>query len=234
MYNSRLQRNFEKKNRRQIAFFAIGSVIALIILFAYGIPLLFNLTTAISTLRHGNTVVQKSKDIAPSKPEFAQNFQATPSSSIKISGVADPKTTIEIFQNSRSLGTNVSQDDGSFSLDVDLEKGINTFTAVAINESGLKSDVSESYSVSLLTGKPKLEIGTPKDGDTTNNSSYSVVGQTDPGNTVSINDRLIIVNKDGKFSYDLNLNDGDNKLKLIATDMAGNQTTKEVTLKYQH
>ena len=63
--------------------------------------------------------------------------------------------------------------------------------------------------------------------------NISVSGATDPGDSVSVNDRLAIVDKDGNFSYSLDLNSGDNKIKVVSSDPAGNQTTKELTVKYQ-
>lgn len=207
-----------------------GSILALVILFTVGLPALLNLSAAISTLRRGNPVSVTEKGVAPTTPYFSQDLVATSSAKTKISGATDPKTTVEIFQNARSLGTTVSSDDGTFSQEVDLERGINTFTAQAVNETGQKSPLSDSLQISFFSDKPKLEIASPKDGDSTNNSSINISGQTDPGNSVNINDRLAIVDKDGKFSYSLDLTKGENKIKITAVDPAGGSTSKELKI----
>jgi hypothetical protein len=221
MYNSRLERRNNKRSQRQIVLYIIGSVVAAIILFVYGFPLLFGLTGAISNLGR-KSVDTANKTIVPNKPEFSQNYSATFSATIKLTGFSDPKITVELFQNSRSLGTVVAQDDGSFSQEVDLLKGQNIFSAVAINEAGEKSAVSDSYSVSLLTTKPKLEVTVV---------DKTISGQTEVGNSITINDRLVIIDKDGKFSFTPNLNSGENKFTVTAVDLAGNQTNKELTIK---
>jgi hypothetical protein len=234
MYNSRLQTRYTRKSQQKIALLIGGSVILLIVLFTVGLPALFTLSGTISNFRHKNTPAAVENGIAPATPHFSQEMVATSSARAKVNGTADQKTTVEIFQNTRSLGTILVNDDGTFSQDVDLERGANIFTAVAINEAGQKSPVSQTYQINLLTGKPKLDVTSPKDGDSTRNSPISVSGQTDSGNSISVNDRLAIVDKDGKFSYSFDLSGGDNKLKIIASDIAGNQTTKELTVKYQN
>lgn len=226
MVYSRLQRRYDFKIRRQAVWILLGSFVLIIIFFIFGLPLLLNLTGFIGNLRYkSNTPISEDKKITPTTPIFAQNIQATSSAKIILFGYSDPKISVEIFQNSHSLGTTLSDDNGNFTQETYLQKGKNTFTAIAINESGVKSLVSNSYSVDFFFGKPKLEINPTKDGDTI------ISGQTDPANTITINDRLIIIDSTGKFSYSLNLNSGENKIKVTVTDPAGNSTSKELTIK---
>jgi len=202
--------------------------LATVIIFTVGLPFLFALTGTINNLRHKNDSATTENKIAPTIPSFSIDYEATSSATIKIHGIADPKISVEIFRNNRPLETVISADDGVFKLEADLEKGINTFTAMAISESGQKSATSDTYQVTFLSGKPKLEITTPKDKETVNGSLTTVTGQTDPGNAITVNDRLTIVDKDGKFSYSLNLNSGENKITITATDLAKNETKKEL------
>jgi len=127
----------------------------------------------------------------------------------------------------------IAGDDGTFSQDAQLQKDDNVFTAVGINDTNQKSPVSDGYTIRFLTGNPKLDVSSPKDGDVLYNTPATIIGQTDPGDSITVNDRLAIVDSSGKFSFSLNLNSGDNKVKVVTTDPAGNQTTKELTIKYQ-
>ncbi len=231
--NSRLQRYYDKKSQRQVVLFVIGSVIFLILIVVYGFPLLLGLTSTIGNLRHSSSAPTSVSSVIPSVPTLDQNFQATFSANIKITGVADAKTSVEIFQNSQSLGTVTTQDDGTFSMDVALQSGSNIFTATAINATGQRSSSSETYAVNYILKKPSLDVSSPKNGDTVNSTPITITGQTDPGDTITINSRLAIVDKDGKFSYTMDLSDGDNKLHFVATDAAGNLTAKDLTIKYQ-
>lgn len=232
-YPSRLQRTYQKRTRQRIIIFLAASVIIVIALFKVGLPALFDLSGLISGARRStNSIIQGPKFI-PTKPVFSQDLVATSSANISISGAADPKITVETSQNGRVLGTVVAKDDGSFSYDVSLERGDNTFVAQAFSESGQKSLQSDPYVIKYLAGQPKLEVTSPKDGDKISADQVTVVGKTDSGNSVTVNDRYTIVNGEGLFSYTLNLNSGENKIKVVATDPAGNQTTKELTVTRQ-
>ena len=60
----------------------------------------------------------------------------------------------------------------------------------------------------------------------------SVDGMTYDNVTVTINDRMVVIKTDNSFSYTYPLNDGDNILKIVATDAAGNQTTVQRKVTY--
>lgn len=198
----------------------------------FGFPAILNLSSTISGLRRGVTKAALDKGVAPAVPRLAQDFDATNSASIKLSGIADPKVTVELWQNGNSADTTIAGDDGKFSIDVSLIKGENTFSVQATSEQGTKSEKSEVYKISYLNSSPKLEITAPKDGDTVKDSQTTISGKTDTDVTVTANDRLLITKSDGTFTGVLFLSNGDNRIKVVATDRAGNQTTREITIKY--
>lgn len=231
-YYSRLARKSEFRIKRQSTLLIIASIIVLVLFILYGFPFVLSLAGTIGSLAGTKITNTVDKGLAPTTPRFSQEFEATKSAQITLHGVADPKVTVEIFQNERSLGTTLVKDDGTFSMDTDLSRGDNVFTAVAISESGQKSSVSDSYIVSFLSKPPSLEVSSPKDGDTVKDNPIVISGNTDTGVAVAVNDHLAVVSGTGSFSYYLNLNNGDNKIKVVATDKAGNQTTKELTVKY--
>lgn len=228
---SRLAHRSEFRTKRQSAILILGSIVILILFLFYGFPAILNLAGSIANLR-GKRISTNEKGVVPTVPRFSQDFEATKSATITLHGVADSKISVEIFQNNRSLGTTLAKDDGSFSMEVDLSRGDNLFTAQAISESGQKSSVSDGYKISYLSSPPKLELSTPKDGDSFKDSPIVVSGTTDPDTSVTVNDHLAIVTGSGNFSYNLTLTNGDNKIKIVVTDKAGNQTTKEITVKY--
>ena len=141
-------------------------------------------------------------------------------------------TSTELFQNGFSQGTTTSADDGKFVFDGDLSQGNNTFYAQATSSKGQKSEKSDTYVISYSNKSPKLDLNNVRDGDTVKESSFKITGATDMGNAVTINDRLAMTGLDGVFSLSLSLSNGENKLKIVAMDAAGNQTTKEITIKY--
>lgn len=232
-YSSRLARRYDRLSRQQAYLLLFGSAILLVLFIVYGFPAILNLTAGISGLRRSGNPTVADKGVAPAIPRLSEDFDATNSASIKLSGIADPKVTVELWQNGNSADTTVVGDDGKFSFNVTLNKGENSFAVQATSEPGVKSVKSEIYKISYLNSLPKVEINTPNDGGTVKDSQIVVSGKTDADVTITVNGRLAIVRSDGNFVGNLSLGNGDNKIKIVATDRAGNQTTKEITVKYQ-
>lgn len=225
----------EKENRWQIAVFTGLGIILLFLVVKFGIPGIFTLASTINNLRHpgANTANSTNSSLEiPSKPSLSSQYTATSSSSIKISGVADPNVNITLFRGDQILDNTVTDDKGKFNFVADLSSGRNVFSAQVTNNAGKKSESSDSITVNSNNQPPKLEITSPTDGATINNSdSVDIVGKTDSGSDITVNDGAAIVNDSGEFRYFLRLNSGDNKIKVVATDAAGNTTTKEITVK---
>lgn len=202
-------------------FAASGLILVLLLIF--GIPAVFKLTSVILNLRK-TTVSQNDPGFAPNTPRLSQNYEATNSGQIKIEGVADGKTIVELFQNENSLGTVISDDSGVFNFDISLLNGENNFKAIAVANSGKKSEPSPVYKLYYLTKPPKLDI------EVKDNLNI-LTGATDPGASVTVNDRFVFVDAAGLFKYTMNLVNGDNKIVVIARDKAGNTTLKEAQVK---
>lgn len=232
MHYSRLARKTERMTQQQSALLIVASVVILILFAAYGFPAILNFAGTIGGLRGAKTTTTVDKGVTPATPRFAQDFEATKSAQITLHGVADSKVSVEISRNGQLAGTTIAKEDGTFAIDVSLSTGDNSFTAMAISDTGVKSGSSDSYTIALLTSPPKLEISSPKDGDSFKDSQVTISGKSDPGVAVSVNDHLAVVSGDGSFSYLMVLAGGDNKVKIVSTDKAGNQATKEITIKY--
>ncbi|HXT83093.1 MAG TPA: hypothetical protein VN704_02000, partial [Verrucomicrobiae bacterium] len=113
---------------------------------------------------------------------------------------------------------------------VQLHSGQNTIQVKAEEDNKRQSDFSNTDTISYLKNPPNLSISSPQDGQGfSKNSSPSVGinGSTDPGAKITVNGAWAIVDDQGKFNYLYTLKDGDNDIKVVATDNAGNQTTKE-------
>lgn len=229
---SRLQRKQQKDATRQTYLFIGGSIVVLLIVVFFGIKFVFGLSSVIGERFQKKSQVTEERKLVPTTPIFSQDFEATNSSQVTVSGVTDPKTNIELFQNDESKTTGISDDEGKFTFEVTLLKGENKFSAQAISEAGAKSPMSNPFSVTYLTEPPKLEISSPKDGETVSNQLTPITGITDKGVSITINDLFSIVDDKGNFSYGFNFSNGDNKIKVVATDAAGNKTTKEITVKF--
>jgi hypothetical protein len=84
------------------------------------------------------------------------------------------------------------------------------------------------------TSPPELTISEPPDqsdyyGD---ENQVKIMGLTEEGARVTVNGRLVVMNQDGSFEFTFSLSEGTNPIKIVATDQAGNQAEKEITINY--
>ena len=229
MNYSRLSRKQEQRTVIQIAITAIITIAILAVFLLVGLPWLINLSGQLINLKNKNTTASTGKSlVVTTKPILQSFFNATPSSSIKIFGTAGADDNITLYGNGALLDNLIANSDGKFETEVTLSAGENKFTAQAINQSGVKSAISEVLVIFLLNKPPKLEIDQPKENQSfSNTDSIQIQGTTDPNVSVTINGRSAIVGSDGKFRYFYRLNSGDNNLKFVALDQAGNKAEKE-------
>ncbi len=234
---SRLSRTSEKQNKRQALLFTIGIVVLLVILIQFG-PILINIFgNVVYTLRGGDksdTQVVGQELLQP--PTLIGVAEATQSATISFSGVAPDKGgTVELYVNDELEDEIVIHSKTDFQINsLPLKKGTNTVKARFV-KGDKTSSFTQDYVVSYLNDKPKLEVSFPNDGGTYTKAdkNITVTGTTDPDNTVSVNSFRAIVDTSGKFSYQLQLNDGENQVTIEAQNPAGAKTQKQLKVTYQ-
>jgi len=88
------------------------------------------------------------------------------------------------------------------------------------------------YQYRLLTGPPFLRVDTPPDNSITAEVTTEVSGVTDPEATISVNGRLVALDKGGTFFLRLPLQPGENSISVTATSKSGrtSSVTRLVTL----
>lgn len=87
------------------------------------------------------------------------------------------------------------------------------------------------FQVISIYGNPQLSIYEPQNSQKISGSAVTVSGQTDPGNTMSINNQPVLVDaKDGKFQAVVSLTSGQKDLLLVASNKFNKSTTKTVSL----
>lgn len=75
-----------------------------------------------------------------------------------------------------------------------------------------------------------LTISSPQDNSTVSSSSIMIVGKTVANAEVSVNDIDTKADGNGNFSATVSLDEGDNTVTVVANDLNGNYTEKELTL----
>ncbi len=237
MERSHKKRRLQEQASRNLWFVGGGIVILFVIIFAFGTDILINFALLMSKLTGSDTVTHSQEDsnyVAP--PVLNDMNDATSSAKVIISGTGEKSQTIKLYVNGKLADKTSVKSDQSFTLrDVTLDKGENEIKAKAFTDNNKESTYSNSITVTYLDKAPNLEVSSPSDGQTfsKSDSPIKISGKADSGAKVTVNDFWAITLDDGSFSYQYPLQDGDNHLKVVAEDEAGNKTTKELTIKVQ-
>ena len=146
-----------------------------------------------------------------------------------VSDVNDYKGDINVTIN----GDSVYNSYGSWSKDVTLKEGENTFTIVATNSLG--KSTTETRTISFGVGAPTLTIVTCP--ETSDNEKITIKGTVSDVNdnkgdiNVTVNGN-VAYNSYGSWSKEVTLEEGINTITIVATNSLGKSTTEERKIKF--
>jgi len=225
-----------RRRQSQTLWFYVGLfLLSLYLFFKFGLNLFvdwaFLITQKTSSIKPTPSS-QNSKIALITEPILEEMPDATNEAILYIKGQADPDTQIQLFQNKQRVATIDADFEGRFEFEQVLEERSNQFYVKSIDPYSRKSTQSKFYSVTFIDEPPNLEISSPEDGKKYYESSLTVEGQTDKEVFVKINNIPVVIKADGSFTYNLNLSKGDNEIKVVATDLAGNTTQKNLKVIY--
>ena len=231
---SRLEKKSEEEITKKTIFLGIFTVIVIILILTFGLPLLIKFSVFLGDAKRGNTSELKESVLPPLPPRIILPFEATNSSKVDVKGLAEKNLMIELLKNDVSIGKVAANDVGEFSFsDISLDQGESVFTAIAINDSGVSSEPSKEVKLKFSDKKPTLSMLNPtEDSLKVSSSDFDVIGQSDKGVSVTVNGSVAMVDENGKFKIKLQLNTGNNQVEIIVRDVAGNETRKTLTINY--
>ena len=235
MYRSRLQRVEENRNLQKSVWLVLAIVGIMGLLAVYGLPLLVRSAVWFGNMRANSSNRDKSDLIPPGPPFLIITYTATNSAQLLIRGTAEPKSSVFFTLNFQPAGKTGVGDEGVFEYDgIILDEGNNAISAVAVDEEGNRSQPSKPLGVWYANKAPDLTVDTPVDGQKFfgSNSRIEIKGVVALQTKLTINNRIMIVGGDGKFSTFYGLTEGENTLVFQAEDQAGNQTRKEIKVSY--
>lgn len=236
---SRLENYFKKERRKRLLILIFFIIAAFYLFFNYGIPLLINSVLLVKNLQ------QPKNSTTNNTNEKNNNFiylleiddlpPATNSSRIIITGTTFNLTKLIFYLNGKKVKEKNLKNDGSFFQIIDnlKENENNKIFIKGLNKENKPVKQSKIYSVFFKKNKPKIEIIEPEDNKKVNQSTVIIKGTTDKETIVKINDYPVVVNPLGQFEYEITLNEGENKIKIQAEDIAGNQELKTLTIFYE-
>lgn len=231
---SRLVSVEERRNVKKAILFVLLTIATIALLFFVGIPFLGRFTAFISDLGKSNKAITSNDTTPPAPPRFNQYPDFTNQEKITISGSSETAATVKITFNGTEESS-LADKDGNFSFEFELNDGENIFSAVAVDTAGHVSQKTKEYTVTFDKKAPDLTIDSPSEGSSffgSKQRQVTIQGTTEADARVTINDRIISVDGNGKFQYTTTLNDGENKFNIKSSDQAGNITEKDLILSF--
>lgn len=219
----------QSQNKHRSRFYILLSVIFVIAMFKWGLPLFMNLVAG-----GGATRLDPSKDIIPPQsPIISALPDATNSARIVVEGFTEPDANVELLLNDQVEKILKADMSGSFLFETLLKSGQNRVQLRAKDEANNES-LSEVYLVTMDSKPIELIVSTPKDGSEyfgRTNQVIDIKGEVDKsGSQVTVNNSFVMVDKDGAFLHRFMLSGGENIINIVATDKAGNTTEKSMRL----
>ncbi len=229
---SRLRR-FEEKKLQKRLILMISAIVGIILFFGiFG----FRMLVGISLLLDRSSGISVTPTPALLFPPLLDPIpEATNTAKIIISGSAPADTSVLIFVNDTEVKNGSVNTEGLFSFNgIPLKDGKNIITAMVRDAQGNSSQPTDEYPIVYKKAGPALEVNTPESDMTINGgeNKYTVNGKVEDQSKVTVNDRFVVLKPDGGFSYTMDLTEGVNAVKVIATDIAGNTTTIERQITY--
>ena len=203
-------------------------------MFFYGIPLFVKFAGFVYDLRKSSEPVEVSDNTPPSPPYFELFPAFTNEERIEIGGNSEPGATITMSLNGKDNEV-LSNNEGKFSFSLNLVKGENKISAISKDAAGNESQETDIHTINYDNSPPEIEITKPSDGSQffgSRQRQLVIEGNTEKDARVQINDRLVVVDTNGNFTFLTVLNEGENRFNIKSQDQAGNITETSLTVKY--
>ncbi len=227
----------DKQKNLKILILSLGGIAAVLGLFyLFLVELAPNIDTFWKIFRPGTETPQQIDRIPPPPPYLETLPKATNEENIDVSGFAEPGAKAILYLNDEEIGEVVVDNEGSFSFEsITLAEGESVIQVKAVDDAGNESIRSTEHTIIIDQEKPDLVIERPEDGDSFEGEKEETIifkGKTEPNVRVTANGQWIRVDNEGNFEDTLRLEDGENKIEVIAKDEAGNETKVELTVEY--
>ncbi|MEM7345090.1 MAG: FlgD immunoglobulin-like domain containing protein [Chloroflexota bacterium] len=189
-----------------------------------------NTIEVITTDPAGNTnTIVREVILVTQPPEIAVtqplNDQWTNENLIAVAGIVPPGTILKVNGQEAAVAQ-----DGAFEREIILQEGDNTLSIEAIDDVG--NTATQELIIHRKTAPPVLDLNI-EEGETFQQSDIQIIGTTEAGATVLVNNQAVAVNSLGEFQTTANLLDGTNTIEVLAQDQAGNVTQIQRQLNFQ-
>ena len=139
--------------------------------------------------------------------------------------------SVQFVLNGAVVATTLLDASGAFNSTLTLKEGANTIAVALIADRDVVA--ASSYSVVLDRTPPTMTLTQPAPGSTVDAKNVVVAGTTEPGSTITVNGRIVVITPEGAFTDSFSAAPGSLQITVVARDRAGNETTQKVTVTAQ-
>lgn len=170
-----------------------------------------------------------SDTFAPAQPILNPLVTPTRETLITISGLAEPRSKVELYDNNSLVGTlnSLTDSNGLFSQNFSFLAGAHSFTVKAIDSAGNISSFSIPVALNIINTIPSTPIILiPQNNSIITNTTPQIIGVSDPNNQIIIsidkNNFTVVSDNSGAWNFILPnafaLADGGHTISVIARD----------------
>lgn len=202
-----------------------------------------NFRVTLDAIKGENTIVVTAKDLAGNQTTVTKKVNVatesiktpevtnlkettyTNKNSISVEGKMNIDGKIHVYVNGKKITSSTTKDK-NFAINVELTSEVNTITVTG-EENGKETAHSAPVKVIVDKRLPELTVKFPKDKSIVNKKRVEISGTVSDKNfkSVTVNGKEAFVDKKGNFKVEVNLVAGINNITVIASDLAGNETT---------
>lgn len=139
--------------------------------------------------------------------------------------------SVQVVLNGVVVATTLLDQSGAFSSMLTLKEGANTIGIALIANRDVVA--ASSYSVTLHRTPPTMTLSRPTPNSTVDAQNIVVAGTTEPGSTITVNGRIVVITPEGAFTDSFSAAPGSVPITVVARDRAGNETTQRLTVTAQ-
>jgi hypothetical protein len=142
---------------------------------------------------------------------------------LTVEGLTDSDAVVQLESDPKIIPVD---GEGRFNIKRQLAEGSNIIQVIATDPAGNVATMSRE--IILVTRPPEVIISAPTDDQWTNGTLMTVAGVVLPGTSLKVNGQEATVVEGGQFEREVILQEGDNVLRIEATDDVGNVATQEI------
>ena len=231
----RLEQTRKKQLNNTIYFSLFILILVVIFILTVGIKILLNTSSFVARIseKKTNTTLKKNQNLIEDV-DIDSIPVATNSSRIFVGGTVVNFDQVEFYLNGDLVKESSLLSSDSFIEEIgDLVKGQNEVFVIGKLKDSDEEKKSNIFTVFYKSDKPKLDIKEPQDNSKTSNLEIKIMGETDKETYIKVNDLPVVVDAQGVFQTMVKLKEGENKIAIIAQDVAGNSEEKILILTYE-